>query len=483
MIKSKFLLILMFCSAINYLIFSHEVHRQSLLENIIQKISGIDNKSATIDVKTTDPQINKTMHEKEYSFMTFMAADNDLGPFARKNLREQSNAGSTQYINIITQLDTRVAGNKKVTKRYYVEKDKLLVINHNDPTTQQMDSGVPNTLIDFCKWGIHNFPAKKYVLNLWNHGTGALDIGPKRTINPFPLFLFNPENNLIELDRSIPFFDFIQSCAYADQRAICFDDTTGHYLTNQDLEYALDSICTNLLNGKKLTIICFDACLMSMIEIANIVKNYAEYMVASQEVELGTGYNYYKILTPFSSHSPDKEAFARHIVYSYEQAYTNITNDFTQSALDLKFINALEQNINQVSMLLIDSIKFQQGKSIVDTIKASRHKLFCTHFDEPSYIDLHHFYNNLLTNLKRFNYKNGRHGEAIRQQLNAALLQGIDLIKKTVIANVTGKNLARANGISIYFPERRIHSSYHRTNFAKTNAWPQFLKDYLAHYA
>ena len=453
---------------------------RSMLSELDQFMLSPLESNTTIEGISTYTEINKAVpKKKEWTFITYMAADNDLAPFARRNLKQQADVGSSAYINIVTQLDTRVAGNKKITKRYYIEKNKLIVTNQNDPATQRMDSGSPQTLIDCCRWAIQQFPAENYALILWNHGTGALDIGPKRTINPLPLFMFNPENNLIELDRSIPFFDFVQATLNIDQRAICFDDSTGHYLSNQDLDMALDTICTTLLKGKKFSLICFDACLMSMIEVANITKKYAEYMTASQEVELGTGYDYRKILIPFSKQTLHKEILAKHIVSAYEQAYSAITNDFTQSALNLNFIATLENNIAQLATLLIQSLKLQKGTTVADAIRTSRHKLFCTHFDEPSYIDLHHFYTNLLSNLKRFSFNNTQEGKAIINRLQALLIEGQKLITKTVVANTAGKNLARAQGISIYFPERRIHSTYQRTSFAKSNQWMAFLKLYL----
>ena len=452
---------------------------RSMLSELDQFMLSPLESNTTIENIPTYTEINKAVpKKKEWTFITYMSADNDLAPFARKNLKQQADVGSSAYINIVTQLDTRVAGNKKITKRYYIEKNKLIITNQNDPATQRMDSGSPQTLIDCCKWAIQQFPAHNYALILWNHGTGALDIGPKRTINPLPLFMLNPENNLIELDRSIPFFDFVQATLNIDQRAICFDDSTGHYLSNQDLDMALETICTTLLKGKKFSIICFDACLMSMIEVANITKKYAEYMTASQEVELGTGYDYRKILTPFLKQTLHKEVLAKHIVSAYEQAYSTITNDFTQSALNLSFIDALEANISHIATLLIQSLKLQKGTTVADAIRTSRHKLFCTHFDEPSYIDLHHFYTNLLANLKRFSFTN-KQEETIINRLQALLLEGQKLITKTIVANAAGKNLARAQGISIYFPERRMHSSYQRTSFAKSNQWTAFLKLYL----
>lgn len=418
--------------------------------------------------------------EKEWTFLTYMAADNDLAPFARKNLKQQADVGSTPYINIVTQLDTRTVGNKKITKRYYVEKNKLIVANDKDPATQKMDSGIPSTLIDFCKWAIELYPAKNYALVLWNHGTGALDIGPKRSINPFPLFLFNPDTNLVELDRSIPFSEFVLSSYLFDPRGICFDDSTGHYLNNQDLELALATICSTYLK-QKFSIICFDACLMSMIEIASIVKKYAHFMTASQEVELGTGYDYYKILSPFEKQSLPKDIFARHIVEAYGKAYSTITHDYTQSALNLSLIDALEKNVSEVAQLLTHCLRAQKGKSVTEALKASRHKLFCTHFDEPSYIDLYHFYTNLLSYMKQFSFKSSTDSTHLVSKLRELVSEGLELVSKTVTANSVGKNLSRAHGISIYFPERKLHQVYYHTSFAKSNPWAGFLATYVNH--
>ncbi len=63
--------------------------------------------------------------------------------------------------------------------------------------------------------------------------------------------------------------------------------------------------------------------------------------------------------------------------------------------------------------------------------------------------------------------------------LQKLLAEGLKLIENTVIENITCKNLPKARGISIYFPTRRIHNSYHKTLFAKNNRWPEFLETYL----
>lgn len=417
--------------------------------------------------------------KKDWTFITYMSADNDLAHFSRKNLAQQAEIGSNEHINLVVHLDTRVPGNEKITKRYYIEKDKLYVTNQNDPNAQKMNSGDPETLIDCCRWAIENFPAHNYALIFWNHGTGIIDLGKPRAINPSELFLFNSSNNLIELDRSVPFLDFMNAQT-EDQRGICFDDSTGQYLTNQNLDYALDTICRKYLQGKKFSLIGFDACLMNMLEVANIVKPYADIMVGSQEVELGTGWNYQEVLHPFLRQSLDKVTFSKHICAAYETTYSRITNDYTQSSLDLARITELEEAVNAVALTLLDLIKNQRGTTVRDAIKTSRHKLLCTHFDEPSYLDLHHLFSNFITNLSQFECSSDAKTTELRTTLAQQVERVLTLIDNAVIANVTGKNLNHAQGISIYFPERRIHNSYRNTNFAATNKWPTFLSHYLS---
>jgi hypothetical protein len=63
-------------------------------------------------------------------------------------------------------------------------------------------------------------------------------------------------------------------------------------------------------------------------------------------------------------------------------------------------------------------------------------------------------------------------------QLLRCLETGLVLIKKAVIHSVSGSNLPHARGISIFFPEKRIHPSYKKANFAKNN-WINFLSKYV----
>lgn len=220
----------------------------------------------------------------------------------------------------------------------------------------------------------------------------------------------------------------------------------------------------------------FDACLMSMLEVASLIKPYAEIMVGSQEVELGTGWNYAYVLNQIVQNSSDKATLSNHVVSAYTHAYEKITNDFTQSAIDLSFIHKAEENINNVATLLCTCLKTQKNNSVKQAIKAARNSKNCTHFDEPSYVDMHHLYSNLLQQIPNFKTSD----DVAVAQLRNRIIEGIQIIEQSVLANIAGKNLAKAQGLSIYFPEHRIHSSYMITDFATNNAWSSFISLYTS---
>lgn len=410
----------------------------------------------------------------------YMAARNDLNVFAARNISQMQAVGSNNNLKIVVQLDTYTRNKKTVTKRLLVEKNKTVQIG---PDLNQ-DSGNPESLISFFKWVTQKYPADEYVVMPWNHGTGSVCPKIKRAINPSQLFKYNFKTNLIELNRSVSFLDHINEINAKNDKtlkAICFDDANESYLSNRDLTYAIKTISQDILNNKKITVCC-DACLMSGIEVIYPLRNYVKYFIGSQEVVLGTGYDYSFLLRPLLANNYNINNFPKHVVNSFRDSYKNITNDYTQSAIDTNHITNFAKNIEELAELLSWGIKHQKNQKVRDLIKISRHKNYCTHFDEVSYIDIGHFYKNLLTNLKVADLQKPSDTLKFKSKLTALTEQILNpngLIKKTVIENVVGKNLKNATGLYIYFPERFIDESYKISEFAINTGWLNFLKLYL----
>lgn len=427
-------------------------------------------------------EIRSTNPKKSWTIMVYMAADNDLHYFAWKNLKQMEQIGSNEHITILVQLNT--PGLLNPTKRFIVKKGRRLLVQDEHSPQQKLNSGNPYTLIDFVRWGVEHYPADEYAFFAWNHGSAAIDPNFSRTINPCDLFYLNPSNNRLEIDRGISYMTLLSQVAthYSSnigKRGICFDESFKSYISNPDLDFALHEIYTKVLNGKKFGLIAFDACLMSMIEIASIAKKYSKYMASSQEVEYGTGLNYDLTLRPFLSKNLTAKEFAQQIVIAYEQTYQKIINDYTYSALDLSSCEALEHNINIVARLLHEALLHQHNYSMSDIIRKCKSTQYCTCFDEPSYIDLAHFYNNLLQHLQHINLQNKYQEGEIQKQLQACLQQGLDIISNMVIENRVGQKLRKAQGVSIYFPEHSIAHNYLKSPFAISNNWSFLLAKYI----
>ena len=99
----------------------------------------------------------------------------------------------------------------------------------------------PETLTDFIRWGKENYPAKKYMLVLWDHGGGSAT-------------------------------------------GILIDELFGgEYMTLDLLKKALSD------GGVHFEAVLFDACLMANIETACAIRDQASWMIASEELVAGKG--------------------------------------------------------------------------------------------------------------------------------------------------------------------------------------------------
>ncbi len=99
----------------------------------------------------------------------------------------------------------------------------------------------PETLSDFIRWGVRTRPAKKYALVLWDHGDGA------------------------------------RSGLFIDE------------LFKQDIMYLYELRQALRDGGAYIETVIIDACLMANIETAWNIREYAHWMVASEETVPGKG--------------------------------------------------------------------------------------------------------------------------------------------------------------------------------------------------
>jgi len=423
--------------------------------------------------------------------MIYAQADSILNNFAIKNFNEMASVGSNKNLNIIVQWNQP---RQNGIWRYKIEKNKMTLISSGNQSEKQPAA---QDLVDFANFAATNYPADNYAFIFWNHGVGILD--PEW--NGLQQFSINPtvlkQNPRIQID-GITKFDRITK-SFNIHRGILFDTVNRTYLNNQGLTSALSFITKNILH-KKFAIIGMDACLMAMLEVFYQIKDYADYSVSSEEVELAQGWNYTPFLHALSQAPIPTEQLAQQIVKTFEDLYKDKTNFFTQSAVNLTQLDYLKQNIDNF-VQSVHACKQIDRMRIERAILRARN--MCLQFSTACYVDLHSFYEELnkqllslefeLThftpnttypqNLPRTmlttrtqvnnNLLNSEHYKSLKQSINT----GMQIINQIVVANVTSNYLSSAKGISIYFPQRSIDASYLKTRFANESLWVSFLQD------
>jgi hypothetical protein len=413
----------------------------------------------------------KSHTEADWTMLVYVQANNSLSSFAHKNFGDMAQVGSGKNLNILVEWHQP---NKQGTWRYKVNKGNMVLDQHLEKITS---GNKAEDLADSMRWAVTKFPAKKYCLVLWNHGIGILDPSwgnSMHIISPNTIY-GNPK---ADTSFMLPGMSFAQNNNI--HRGILFNERTKTYMTNQELSKGLEIITKDILGNKKIDIIGMDACLMSMIEIAYQLRNYTDYFVGSQEVELAYGWDYCSVLKNISSGAHSPEHIAKSIVEAYGNFYCNKIQFYTQSALKLSMIIELKEAFEEFSKSLLECINTEIEKPIFSALKQARSR--CLQFSAPAYVDLYSFLNEFQNTFSfdtKSKYRKYRSHASQFEKIKKTIQKIFSTSQQLIIANTTGQYLTNAKGISIYFPQYSIDSSYQNTDFGKDTSWSYIIAKLL----
>lgn len=399
----------------------------------------------------------------EWTVLVFMNGDNNLEKDALINFAQMARIGSTDQVNIVVQVD-RIAKYAHTTPVDWSQTLRFKIERGTQPQPKEavadlgeLNMGDEKVLRDFVRWGMDKYPAKKYFLVIWDHGQGyrlflnsLLD--RQRTILASRGFKTNETLASIRAasirlrsaegvasdDRvTAPF----RSAPGEPYRSASNDETNKDVLYNKEIVDAMKST----LNGRKIELIGFDACLMAMMETVYGVRDVATYFVGSEDLEPGLGWKYDDFLNKLVANpGMDGSGLASTIVDSYRDFYGRPEmldqggDETTLSALSLKEAGGIASALSLLSNTLVESLN-SELQNIIGARSAS-----ATY--APGYqfhhIDLVQFLTELVQRSKT---------PAIVQQSNAV----IQLVSSAVIARHAGAKRQGAygsHGLAIYFP-------------------------------
>lgn len=408
-----------------------------------------------------------TTKKAKWTFMVYLAGDNNLSDFGVEDVNEMRQVGSSDDVNVLVELDR--AGSVS-TSRFHIRK---LGEDETSVTLGETDSGDPNTLRNFVDWAAANYPAERYALILWNHGSGwepseldrmARDVGSP-DFNPAEL-----TDRAAESINRILFRTSIEEILGLDSpvdRAICFDDGSGHSLDTIELGKVIRDAATTL--GQPLDLLGMDACLMSNFEVVYQLRGAVRYLVASEELEPADGWPYDRVLSALVA-NPDMLSgeLASHIVEAYIQSYLDIgeLRPVTQTAFDLSQVQRLAEPLNTLAELLADDM----GRYINVIWQALRRTAA---FHKETLVDVGQLCDEIEARTDDAELSRAC------QSLRAALAQGEG--NPVLAERHNGKKVDGCYGVSLYWPPMREPSRYYsELAFAQDYAWPRMLAAYNA---
>lgn len=289
----------------------------------------------------------------KWTVLTYIAAHNNLNDFGRNSLNELLAVGSTSDVVLGALYDCKIGAGR------YVMGDPGGV--EWQKQEGRFDSGDPDELIETAKWLFEKYPAERYGLVLWSHGTGwepseieeiakaarpsaSVDVAEsrERSAAPGSRALFRTTlRSLLKPEKRT-------------ERAILFDDGTGHSLDTLELGRVAGEIANTI--GQPLDVLGMDACLMANLEVAYEVRKAVRYLVASEELVPAHSWPYKEVFGALRANpTMTGDELAKLVVDRYIAYYTANPpsgGDVTKVALDLGRIDDVVKTVDQLAEAL-----------------------------------------------------------------------------------------------------------------------------------
>lgn len=364
--------------------------------------------------------------EKEWTIMVFVNGKSNLEGDGLSDINEMEKVGSTPGVNVIVELGQ--FSNDRMA-RYYITKDTMpaQITSRMLGNAASVDMGDPAAVKNFTLWAEKRFPAKKYMLILWDHGSGWL--------------------------RGNPVED------QGDAKGISYDYITKHNIDTPQLGRLIKGIEAG---GGRVDLLAMDACLMQMAEVAYEMKDTkVTHIAASEEIEPGSGYPYDKWLPPLAL-KPSMGAAELGTIVAKEYLKQN-PNGFQGKGLQYSVIELAKVPALVAKMDLLAKAAMAAG----DKAAVLRARAEATRYTIADNKDLRRFSQLLMKHSRNAEVK------AAAAEVERMLEQGKGPV---VFSGVSAKKTTLSYGIAAYVPETAADiRGYSDLKMSADTSWDEFV--------
>ena len=365
------------------------------------------------------------LNKRDWALLAYVAGDNNLSRAGRADIEELAKVGINSRIHAAAEFDARVDDFIGSIRYEFTEQDPDLkrghakIIQHLD----EKNSGDPSTFRAFLDFGLERYPAQNVLVVVWGHGHGFQD-----------------------LTKSIG------------------DDTESN--ASIDMPELKQALAASLKKSgvEKVAILGFDACLMSVLEVAFELKDVAHFIVGSQQTERADGWPYEEVLKEMKK-SPQPLALGERIVDAYVQFHKKqgFTNG-TQSVIDTAPVAAAAKALSELGDCLSEQLSKPGFRSVLESTRMGAQA-----FGSSDYVDVMDFCSR-LARVPECKPHAGAFGEAAKACIRFE--------KHT-------DDLPEANGLSLWFPLSKTLFLLFRPQYARLamnrefSGWLKFLDKFF----
>lgn len=359
----------------------------------------------------------------ERTTMIYMVGS-DLENFG--NASAELNHIRPNNIDLENQNIVLIAGGSKVWGTEFIDPNETSIYQLKESGFEKVkqeklkNMGEADTLSNFLDYVYENYPAKKYELIFWNHGVGI--------------------------------------------EGIAYDNISEDILTLEELKEALSK---SFFQEEKLDSILFMNSLLGSLEIASIVDDYANYMVASEEIAYSHPFiDKFRFLEEVEKNDTGLEFGRRFIDNLSKNNYLKSNSKYYHTPITYSIIDL--SKVSEIEKKLVDFVKKIKVSEDYDDIALARAKTIQYGGETTSYdmVDLY----SLTSNMQSL-------GQSEAKSL-------MNAITDSVVYNYSSDK--ESKGISIYFPYYDVESSVKKKlesleTLENNKDYVAFIQDFDSH--
>jgi hypothetical protein len=370
---------------------------------------------------------------KEWTAILYLSGDDgDLydiyrGPRGTLRNLEAIVGAKTSLLDVIVLLD---GPNHDDTERFVVQPGGAYTDNVNRWDMGELNMGDPQTLVEFARWAMDNYPAHHYLLAIDDHGDGTRGIS---------------------------------------------EDLTSHHdrITVKELRGALKAITGE--GATKIDVLVYEACLMGLYENAHDVWEYADYLFVFESIGWASSWTYATYLAGL-----DPGMTAEQLGRRIEEQYASlVSHPYVSALVELSEVEWIHGAVDSLADALSARVETDRAALARARDAAQKFEQNGNHEIDNGdpYVDLWHLADRVAEEFPDLTSET----DVVKSAVEAAVVSGTT---RSGYYETSYWDHSHAHGLSIYWPQTASGSYsayvedqlYTATRFGR---WDEFLEAYF----